>query len=190
MGQQRLIEALRRNEEARVRQIWQQVEEQASALEIEIAERLANGHQAGQERVDPLATDQAAALQRGAEDRSRAILTAAKTALAEALWEQARDALPALREGDYPSLFAALADELPTRPWQRVWVKPQDLELAQRHFPGVDIIPADTLGGGMIVAAENDSIRIDNSFEKRLERAWIDLLPQLVAAVMEEHCAI
>jgi vacuolar-type H+-ATPase subunit E/Vma4 len=108
--------------------------------------------------------------------------------LAERLLALARAGLPQLR-GEQPArLFEALALELPPRRWQRVRVNPADAALAAQHFPDatIDVDPA--ISGGMELECEDGRIRVSNTLETRLDIAWTDLLPQLIAeAAVESH---
>ncbi|MFZ2948946.1 MAG: hypothetical protein WA003_05625 [Desulfuromonadaceae bacterium] len=111
----------------------------------------------------------------------------AEHALAQRLHERARDCLKQLRGDDAGSLFRALAAELPAVPWHTVWAAPGDTVLAAALFPGAAIIPDETLAGGLKAAAADDSLTVDNSLEKRLERMWPDLLPPLMAELRERR---
>ena len=44
----------------------------------------------------------------------------------------------------------------------------------------------ETITGGMDAAMEDGTIRVINTFEKRLELAWADLLPLLISDVYQE----
>ncbi len=65
-------------------------------------------------------------------------------------------------------------------------MNPADIGLAKRHFPGAEIVPDETISGGMDATAEDGAIRVMNTFEKRLERAWREMLPLLIKDVYQE----
>jgi vacuolar-type H+-ATPase subunit E/Vma4 len=125
-------------------------------------------------------------------ERQRAILSRANReaslvrlraeyALSLRLHERARTCLKQLHTGDAEGLFHRLAAELPEESWHTVWTRPGDTRLAADHFTGATIIPDDTVTGGLKAATADSSLTIDNTLEARLERAWPDLLPDLMA---------
>ena len=79
------------------------------------------------------------------------------------------------------SLGVVLACELPERGWQCVRVNPADADAAARRFPGAVVETDPGISGGMEVECEDGRVRISNTLEARLEAAWPDLLPRLIA---------
>jgi vacuolar-type H+-ATPase subunit E/Vma4 len=67
-----------------------------------------------------------------------------------------------------------------------VRVNPEDVALAGKYFPGAEIIPDRNITGGMDASTADGTIRIINTFEKRMERAWTDMLPVLIKDVYQE----
>ena len=94
--------------------------------------------------------------------------------------------LPALRKAGYEAVFGKMVQELPALSWKRVQVNPGDVALAGRYFPAAEIVPDPGITGGLDVSTEDGSIRVINTFEKRLERAWSDMLPLLIKDVYQE----
>jgi hypothetical protein len=60
------------------------------------------------------------------------------------------------------------------------------LKGSEIHFPDTEIKGDDALTGGLEAIADNGRIRVINSFEKRLEKAWHAMLPILISDVYEE----
>jgi vacuolar-type H+-ATPase subunit E/Vma4 len=88
--------------------------------------------------------------------------------------------LPALREKNYEKVFAKFVDELPEKEWEKIVVNPVDLELAAKFF-AANIINLDSaISGGLVAVTTNGKIIVDNSFEKRLERKWFQILPSII----------
>jgi V/A-type H+-transporting ATPase subunit E len=103
--------------------------------------------------------------------------------LSERLSRLATSLLPQFREQQYRELFEALVRELPPYAWETVRVNPEDTAMAGRYFPEAKIVPDTRISGGMEVDGDGGRIRIVNTLEKRLERGWPELLPDLIEAV-------
>ena len=114
------------------------------------------------------------------------IVLAARAALAERLYRLAREALPRCRDECYEATFEALADELPRRAWPRVRVTPADRAVARQGLPDAEIVPDAAIVAGLMVEDGDGRIRVDNTLEKRLERAWPQLLPGIVNEILED----
>jgi V/A-type H+-transporting ATPase subunit E len=77
-----------------------------------------------------------------------------------------------------------MAAELPAD-WKTVRVNSEDAGIAREHFPEAGIITDDSISGGMDVMTEDAKIRVINTLEKRLERAWGDVLPHIMKELDE-----
>ncbi|MBJ6725175.1 V-type ATP synthase subunit E family protein [Geomesophilobacter sediminis] len=186
MGHRELIESLREAGAADLRAIQEQSAAAAAAVEADCAVRIA-----GLRRQYALDQEMAVAAERGrviatAQGKGALIRLEAESLLAERLFRLAQEALARLRQ-DTPSLFEALAAELPSCRWETVRVNPADRELAAAAFPEAQIEAEAGIHGGMVAVAPGGRIRVDNTLEKRLERAWPQLLPRLVQAIAPEE---
>ena len=121
-----------------------------------------------------------------AEKSARRMRLAALGELSERLSRLAVSLLTQLREQQYGVLFEALARELPPYAWETVRVNPEDTAMAGRYFPEAKIVPDPHISGGMEVYGDGGRIRIVNTLEKRLERGWPELLPDLIAVAYRE----
>jgi len=186
MGYRELIKELDREAEERISTLRQQAEQELARFEREVGEELDRLHK---ER-DGLRT-------RASRDASRTILAdgekkvlemrvTAMRELSERLHHTALSLLPELCSDGYGQLFGALAAELPDFPWETVRINPRDREMACHHFPTAKIVADDNICGGMEVRADQGRICIINTLEKRLERAWPELLPELIIAAYRE----
>lgn len=181
-----LLTSLRQKGKEQAETIWQEARTEAARYRAEAARAIeAQRAQAAQE-IAAIAQRFGNAANAEATGKARAIHAAARTALAARLYKLAQDALVLFRNGDYERLFAALVDELPAHSWQRARVNPADRRLAQTHFRGAEIVGDEAIVAGMDVEAEDGRIRIDNTLEKRLQRAWPDILPNLISNTIEE----
>lgn len=183
MSRQELIKSLRLKGEEKAREIWALAECEAARVRAEAAARIERERAGSGSAPEEEALR---AIRLAAEREARRLRVAARTRLAERLFEAALAALPALRKQAGSRLFAALAAELPPFAWERLQVNPADRRLAARHFPQAQIAADPAIIGGMIALAEAGRIRIDNTLEKRLERSWETILPALLEKAEEE----
>ena len=186
MGSKELIESLWKAADEKIQAIRHEAEAKAEKIKEEAARR---GEQLRQDhaRSESAASGEYRRTQLAAANtRARDLRLAAEQALSERLREAARSTLHDLRDGNYSDIFAVMAREVPSLPWQSVRVNPGDVDLAKQHFPDAEIIPDDQISGGMDATAEDGTIRVVNTFERRLERIWMDLLPALMRDVYEQ----
>jgi len=115
-----------------------------------------------------------------AEKKARLINIAEDLRLSERLYRISHASLRKLRNRDYQDSFRIMAEELPPLPWKTVRVNPEDSGIARDYFPEAGIITDDNISGGMDVMTDNGKIRVINTLEKRLERAWRDILPHIM----------
>jgi V/A-type H+/Na+-transporting ATPase subunit E len=186
MSVRELVESLRKAGDEKVCALWREAEDEAGAIRTEIEDRIgrmrADSGRVLAARVDALLT---AAIGE-AKNRARFSRLNAERTLSERLFSAASSALRRLRDDRYPALFEKLALELPSLDWQVVQVNPGDVGFAKKYFPKAEIVPDDKITGGMDATAEGGAIRVINTFEKRLERSWLDLLPDLIKDVYKE----
>jgi vacuolar-type H+-ATPase subunit E/Vma4 len=186
MNCRELVESLRRTGDEKVCALWREAEDEAGTIRAEIEARIGRMKAAGGRdlaaRVDALLT---AAI---GEAKSRARLSRlnAEKTLSDRLYSAASFALQWLRDDRYPALFEKLALELPSLDWQVVRVNPRDVGFAKKYFPNAEIVPDEKITGGMDATAEDGAIRVINTLEKRLERSWMDLLPEMMSDVYQE----
>jgi V/A-type H+-transporting ATPase subunit E len=121
-----------------------------------------------------------------AHSRARLARLTAENTLSGALFNAAAGSLPRLRDDRYGRVFEQIVQELPALAWQNVRVNPADIGLAKKHFPDAEIIQDASISGGVDATAEGGAIRVVNTLEKRLERAWREMLPLLIKNVYQE----
>ena len=184
MGCEELIGSLRKEAEEKVREIWREAEEEAGKLQAGFLLRLealrlenASGSSSEEDRQKVLLD---------AGNSARTIRLASEDRLSARLYILAVSSLHLLRGKGYEDIFHRLVLEIPPLGWHSVKVNQDDCDLARKFFPDAAIVADRNITGGMEVEAEEGWVRVANTFEKRLERAWPQMLPGLIADVKRE----
>jgi len=186
MGFDELIEGLRKEADEKVRQVWSDAEAEAGKIREEAAQRV--DHSRGEYRKnlknasDRISDD----ILFDAERKSREIILLAEKRLSDFLYSLASSDLHSLRNGEYGKVFSGLAGGVPPLQWEEVRVNPEDAASARDMFPGVRIVADTGISGGLEVRSGNCMICINDTFEKRLERAWESMLPLIMQDVCKE----
>jgi V/A-type H+-transporting ATPase subunit E len=180
MGCKELIESLRRAADERIKLIWKEAEGEADKIRAEVSHRLDQLRENSSRTESLAATAAQVAAVSEANNRSRTNLLTAEKALSDRLFSVALSSLHRLRNSGYQEAFGEMARELPPLAWKTVRVNPADVGLAKSIFTGAEIIPDKTIAGGVDAMTDGGKIRVINTFEKRLERAWVDMLPGLL----------
>jgi len=186
MGCKELIESLRAAGDEKIRAMQQEEEREAGKIRAEVAEKIGQLRKVRNETHVIEAAEKTSTALSEAAHRARLIRLVAEKALAERLYSLALASLQQLRNAGYRAVFAALARELPHFAWKTVRVNPIDRALAQEHFPEAELVPDNTIAGGMDVTSDEGKVRVVNTFEKRLERSWDEMLPTLLRDVYDE----
>lgn len=183
MGCQELIEALRRRGEENILTVRLEAEAEADKIRANAAERFSRIRESLGSLNLIAEREQAGAMISDADRKARVILLSAEKELSANLYAAASEALSCLRDKEYAEVFDALVKELPAYQWRVVRVNPVDEGIAREHFPGAEIITDRGITAGLDVAGEDGRVRIVNTFEKRLENAWAEILPELIKDV-------
>jgi len=186
MGSRELIESLRAASKAKIRLIQQEAEQEAKALLTAKEEKLEGLRKRYADKLASAEGEESLLAVADAGNRARALRLDAEKALSDRLVSIARSSLPLLRDSNYPAVFEKLAMELPSFAWKLVRVNPADVSMARKYFPDAEIVPVETISGGVDATLADGTIRIINTFEKRLERAWGEMLPLLVKDIYRE----
>jgi vacuolar-type H+-ATPase subunit E/Vma4 len=183
MGCRELIESLRTAGDERIKTIRDEAEQEAGRIREETARRIEALQGENTRRHAAAAAKETEALQAEANSAIRRIRLRAERALADRLYAAARESLRTLRNVGYGDVFHGFAQELPQFTWKKVRVNPEDVALAREIFPGVEILPAPEIIGGLEAVSEGERVRVVNTFEKRLERIWEEMLPDIMKEV-------
>ena len=185
MAHAALIDVVRQQAAAAVAAVWAEARAAAARCRDEADRSIDRQRDEDASRLRAVAAAAAQAANADAARRARIIRSEAKAAVADRVHRLAVAALPKFRDASYPARFAALAAELPERNWTHVVVNGADAPLARTHFGGPAVAFDDGLIGGVI--AEDDGLRVNNTFERRLAAAWPELLPAVMNDVLDLH---
>jgi vacuolar-type H+-ATPase subunit E/Vma4 len=180
-----LIEDLRRKAVEDTEAVWREARAEAERCRLDAERQVEEQRKVLAKKVAAAARQFEEAANFEAARKSRELLAAASAELAERLHRLARTGLGRLREEGADGLFAALAAELPRRSWERV--NPADRHRAQAWASQADVVCDAGVAGGLEVEAEEGRIRVSNTLDTRLDTAWPDILPGLVAGILAEY---
>ena len=107
-------------------------------------------------------------------------------ALADRLYGLARSSLPTLRNVGYRDMFMSFAQELPRFTWKTIRVNPADEALAREQFPDAEILFDKAITGGLEALSAAGEVKVVNTFEKRLESMWEEMLPEMMREIMDQ----
>jgi V/A-type H+/Na+-transporting ATPase subunit E len=183
VGYRELIDALRGEGEDKVREIWREADEEARRIREEASAKAGELRERYREIQASSSEQKREGILTDARKEARKTRVFAEKELAERLYTVALHTLNRLRGERYKDTFRALVQELPHLQWETVRVNPADQETAREHFPDAEIIPDDSILGGFEVGGVEGRVRVINTFEKRLEKIWPEILPALLKDV-------
>jgi vacuolar-type H+-ATPase subunit E/Vma4 len=187
LGLDELINTLKKNEQKQIGDIWQAAESEAGTIRTQVAEAIADITKIHAEQLESACQKSMRAIFSETEIKTREKKLFAYQALDQALRNAAVKQLAALREQNYEKVFANLVSELPEREWGKIVVNPADLELSAKFFNENSIKADPAVSGGLVALTADGKIIVDNTFEKRLERKWLHILPQLIAELEKRY---
>lgn len=186
MGYRELIDSLRKETDDKVRQLWSEAEAEAEKIRADVQTRSAHLREAYQKDLAQAVREREESVLKEVEGRVRIMKLSDEKALSERLFPIALSCLHELRSERYHDLFTALVKDLPPVQPDEVRVHPEDVQVAGEHFPHSRIVSDKRISGGMEIIMQGGTICIDNTFEKRLERSWEDLLPFIIRDIHNE----
>lgn len=184
MGCEELIESLRKEGEEKTREIWKEAEAEAGKMRAAVSLRLETLQQDNAAGRTTAEGSRKVLLE--AETRARLIRLTSENNLSARLYSLAAASIGLLREKSSEDIFNRLVHELPSAKWQRVRVNPDDSGLAEKAFAGAEVVADKDITGGMEAETEEGNVRVVNTLEKRLERLWPQMLPDLLADIRRE----
>lgn len=185
MGESELKIALQREGEVQVRDFWKQAEMVVVMRRKELETELHNSRTETERQLLEATTGLRNSLLFEARARSHECQLHTEAELEARLLLLARRLLPELAGHDRSALWQVLYEELPEADWSALTVHPADRKLAERHFAAASIDCDANLSGGLIASNADGTVRIDNSLDCRLMRAWPDLQPKLLTELRE-----
>ena len=180
MGYMELIEALRKEGEEKIRAIWREAEAEAGKIRRDAAEKIDEMKEKHGRVQASTAKDKSDDILSDAAKRARSIRLLSEEELSDRLYRLSVPLLRTLRGKDYKDVFSAIVKELPQNRWEVIRVNPEDEDIAKGYFHDSEIVRDINITGGLDASAAGGGIRILNTFEKRLERVWKELLPEII----------
>ncbi|MDH3998915.1 MAG: hypothetical protein OET90_08750 [Desulfuromonadales bacterium] len=184
MGETELRKALQQQNAEQIEALWREAEAAIEAERQQGAASLQQLCEQDQRRLDDEIKALRSNLMFAAQTRALECRLHAEAALETRLQQLARKLLPALAETK--GVWQALLRELPDIEWRDIEVAPAHEDLARKKFPAATLSVKKSLGGGLVVTGKTGTIRIDNSLEGRLLRAWPEMAPKLMLALHKE----
>lgn len=186
MGYEELIEAIKEEGERKLREIWATAETTAEIIRKEAESRVTALRMEYDERLNVEVEKKRSLILKEAVREAYQIRLKAQEKLSERLFSTAVGLLSVLRRERYKEVFEALFNEIPHSRWVTVRVNPDDILIAESCFKGADIIVDSSITGGFVVENSEGNIII-NTFEKRLERLWPEILPEILKTIREMY---
>ncbi len=187
MGLQELLDSLKKNEQKQIDDIWQATKNEAGTLRQQVDEAITDITKNHAVQLDSACRKSRRSIFAETEIKAREQKLFTYQKLDQALLNTAVKLLPGLRNQRYETVFACLAAELPARQWEKVVVNPADMGLAARFFAADIVQPDPTISGGITATAAEGKITVANTFEKRLERKWLHILPKIIAVLEKRY---
>ena len=187
MGLDELLHTLRTNEQKQIEDIWQQARAEAESVHKQVTDAIARITQEHKDQLTAACQKSVNAILAESEKKTREKKLSVYRDLNETLYQTAVKLLPELRRLDYKNIFTELVNELPVMKWEKIIVNPSDIIHAARFFDEDVIVTDDSVGGGLIAICAEGKIVVNNTFEKRLERKWAYLLPELIQDLKKRY---
>ncbi len=183
MGYRELIDALRRAGEEELQAIWQEAETEAERIRAAAVKNIEEMKEKYSRMQSSAVKQETEAVVSEAGKKASNIRLLSEKKLSDRLYQLAIGFLHILRGERYKDVFGILVRELPSYKWEIVRVNPEDENIARQYFPDSEIIHDSSIAGGLEVMTRDGKIHISNTFKKRLERAWQEMLPGLIRDV-------
>lgn len=180
MGRDELLAALQLKAAAEKQAIWQRAEQQAAEAEAEAVGEQRRLELQRRDRQQQELQELQRALDSRIDKRLQRARLQTEQLLAGRLQLLAGELLTALPPEVRQRGWKVLVEELPARSWQTIRVHPDDFDRARQQFPDSRIESDAALGGGLVAIAADEALQVDNSFERRRQRLWPQLLGSLI----------
>jgi len=175
-----LLHTLKKNEHKQIDDIWQQARAEADSIRTHVTEAIARITQEHKDKLAAACQKSVNTILAESDKKSREKKLLIYRDLNETLYQTAVKLLPELRLANYDNIFTELVNELPDMKWEKIIVNPSDTTLATRFFNENVVFSDNGVSGGLIAISAQGKIVVNNTFEKRLERKWAYLLPELI----------
>jgi len=183
MDCEHLIECLWKEAGEKIRIIGEEAKTTAAKMREETALKICRLREEYEKTANAAAAKRIGEIRADADTEARLLRAAAARRFSIRLYSEFLSSLSLLRNEGYANAFSGMEAELPPLSWKAVRVNPGDVSMARQHFPDAEIIPDEGISGGMDVTTGDGRIRVINTFEKRLERIWEELVPDLMQEI-------
>jgi len=187
MSHSALIDNLRTRGEQQIAALRRQAREEIDGLLAEAAHRLAEAENSCRltvaQRREPIRRRMAVTAQRQAS----ALATRGEQELNRRLYALAQALLNELQGEAGAEIFAGLAGEIPAGEWRTVTVHPEDMATARHFFPQAEVVADGGIIGGLVASSAGGGVTVINTLEKRLERLWPLLAPEILRDVVQNE---
>lgn len=180
MDYMELIDALRKEGEEKIHAIWQEAAAKVEKIRGDAAKKIWEMREGYIKMQAAIIKEETDAILSEAEKRARSVMLLSEMELSERLYQIALSVLRNLRGEKYKDVFASLVRELPPCEWEVVRVNPEDTGIAKEYFYGSEILPDNSITSGLEVMTQDGKVRVLNTFEKRLERVWMEIFPEII----------
>lgn len=187
MSHSALIDDLRARGEQQIAAMRQQVREEIDGLRAKADHRLTEAETHCQLVADQSRETVRRKMAVTAQRQASAIATRAEQGLNSRLYALAKALLNGLPGTKRAELFTRLAEEITAGDWQTIIVHPEDTPVARQLFPQAEIVPDGEITGGLVASTADGGITVINTLDKRLERLWPELLPEILRDVVEHE---
>ncbi len=184
MGYKELIDSLLEESENKIIALHQETEAETMRIKSEVLNKTKQIKNNYNKQYLLMVKELSEGILSEARKKATIIRLSAEKDLSDRLYSLAFTLLQNLRNKNYEKVFEVLISELPPLQWQTVRVNPEDKEIAIKYFPRSEIITDRKISGGLIVITDDGKIHVDNTYEKRLERAWTIILPMIMKDIL------
>ncbi len=182
-----MIDDLRARGEQQIAAMRHQARKEIDGLRTEAAHRLAEAEIHCRLTADQSQETVRRKMAVTAQRQASAIATRAEQELNRRLYALAKALLNGLPGTKRAELFTRLAEEITAGDWQTITVHPEDTPAASRLFPQAEIVTDGGITGGLVTSRADGGITVINTLEKRLERLWPGLVPEIIREVVDNE---
>lgn len=182
MGYQELIDALIKEGEEKIKAIWQKANDESEKILFEKDKRILEIRERYEKLRQSIFEEKREKIMLESKKEERRIRLDAERKFMERIYNLSLSVIYLLRE---ECKFFDFTKEIPEYKWEIVEVNKADQEIAKEQFPNSKVLIDDSISGGLRVKTKDERLCIDNTLEKRLERAWDHIVPELIKEVYD-----
>lgn len=182
MGYQELIDALIKEGEEKIRSIWQKANEESEKILLEKDKKILQIKESYERLKESLCEEKREKIMLESKKEARRIKLEVEKKFLEKIYNLSLSMLYHLRED---CKFSVFKKEIPEYKWDIVEVNNVDQTIAKELFPDSEILIDNSISAGLRVKTKDEKLHIDNTLEKRLERAWNQIIPELVKEIYD-----